>query len=559
MAYTYDDFIKAANNAGLYNQFSAYDLSLAQANPDVGMGLLSAKQAWNRATDDAGRSAANQQAEQLRLSAGSYGQTPYTAGSWGLEYNPLTNGSAYNPTSVGNPTGSMVPQSGASTPSSFTPQTNVSGSAWDASKIASAYPAVTISPASNYDASSAGAAPKFNDRYTPQMEAQAAALNNYPAFTYSPYTDRYDADIQAARQEAFNRDPFNYDYATDPVYQAYAKQYRREGERSMQKTLAQSAALTGGVASSAATAAAQQANNYYNAQLADRIPQLYADAYNRYLQDYQMSQDKLNTLMRLSDTDYGRYDTNRKFDFNIYQDRYGQARDYFDALNTLYGNNFDQYQTQLDQYNKNRNFDFDVWAANEDNRRYVEEMQNKAALDQYNALLDLYGMGYDQEQAALDRAYNEEQDRLNWDYKYAALSNSGGGRSSGGSRSSSSGSNEGGDATAYTVEPSAVSAVVKENTSTPAAREAAYREQIARENAIPDAVPVYTDAYGDNIMATYTDEEIQRLQDMGIIRGVILPNGQYKYIYIGDVTKSKPSTARTAGSGNVRNRQESLN
>ena len=218
----------------------------------------------------------------------------------------------------------------------------------------------------------------------------------------------------------------------------------------MQKTLAQNAALTGGVASSAATAAAQQANNYYNAQLADRIPQLYADAYNRYLQDYQMSQDKLNTLMRLSDTDYDRYDTNRKFDFNIYQDRYGQARDYFDALNTLYGNNYDQYRTQLDQYNKDRNFDFDVWAANEDNRRYVEEMQNKAAQDQYNALMDLYKLGYDQEQAEKDRAYNEEQDRLNWDYKYAALNNSGGGRSSGGSGGSGSGSGSGSGGTGGT-------------------------------------------------------------------------------------------------------------
>ena len=58
-SYTYDDFVRAANNAGLYNQFSAYDLNLAQANPDIGMGLLSAKQQWNSATDDAGRAAAN--------------------------------------------------------------------------------------------------------------------------------------------------------------------------------------------------------------------------------------------------------------------------------------------------------------------------------------------------------------------------------------------------------------------------------------------------------------------------------------------------------------------
>ena len=95
MAYTYNQFLDAANSSGLYNKFSAYDLELAQANPDIGMGLLSAKQDWERANtagDSAAKAAANARAEALRSNAyNTAGITSYTGGSWGNEYNPIAN------------------------------------------------------------------------------------------------------------------------------------------------------------------------------------------------------------------------------------------------------------------------------------------------------------------------------------------------------------------------------------------------------------------------------------------------------------------------------------
>ena len=41
MAYTYDDFVAAANKAGLMNQFSETDLVTAQKNPEYGLSMLS--------------------------------------------------------------------------------------------------------------------------------------------------------------------------------------------------------------------------------------------------------------------------------------------------------------------------------------------------------------------------------------------------------------------------------------------------------------------------------------------------------------------------------------
>ena len=70
--YTYDQFQKAAQSSGLLGQFSHADLSMAQQNPDFGMGILKYKQDFKNATTDEARALANRGAEDLRSSWGSY-------------------------------------------------------------------------------------------------------------------------------------------------------------------------------------------------------------------------------------------------------------------------------------------------------------------------------------------------------------------------------------------------------------------------------------------------------------------------------------------------------
>ena len=81
--YTYDDFREAAKRAGLINQFSDADMRLAEANPNLGMGLLQSKQDYRAATSDEQRAAANSRAESYRKQGG------YTGGSDGSGYNPI--------------------------------------------------------------------------------------------------------------------------------------------------------------------------------------------------------------------------------------------------------------------------------------------------------------------------------------------------------------------------------------------------------------------------------------------------------------------------------------
>lgn len=78
---------------------------------------------------------------------------------------------------------------------------------------------------------------------------------------------------------------FSYDMESDPVYQAYQKQYTREGKRATENALGAAAAATGGIPSTYALTAAAQAGDYYASQLSDKVPELYQQAYNRYAND----------------------------------------------------------------------------------------------------------------------------------------------------------------------------------------------------------------------------------------------------------------------------------
>lgn len=98
---------------------------------------------------------------------------------------------------------------------------------------------------------------------------------------------------------------FNYSPETDQLYSAYRKQYLREGDRQTRDVLASYANMTGGRPSTAAVSAAQQAGNYYNSQLADKIPELYQIYYNKYRQELEdtRANDQYDRNMAISEKD----------------------------------------------------------------------------------------------------------------------------------------------------------------------------------------------------------------------------------------------------------------
>lgn len=220
---------------------------------------------------------------------------------------------------------------------------------------------------------------------------QGQGTITFPEFSYEKapeYTSQWDSIIKDLANQILNRDPFSYDYTTDPSYQQYREAYTREGQRAMQDTLGEVAARTGGLASSYAASAASQANNYYMAQLADKIPELRQMAYEAYLNNLSNQRSDLSMLMGLEDSDYSKY------------------------LNAL------------SQWNTDRNFGYNAWRDQVSDERYENEWNYKVAQDQweksyiaaqflaeygnFSGYATLFGLS-DSSTQALVNAYAEQQ------------------------------------------------------------------------------------------------------------------------------------------------------
>lgn len=258
MAYTYDDFVKAANQSGLMGQFSQDDLNLAQKHPEFGLSMLSLKKDYNNATTAEQRLLANQAANELRKSYGNY--------------------------------------SGGADGGSFRLESKLNRRSDD-----------LLDQLGSFGSFSYGEAPTYENTFAQQQK------------------DLLDRIL--------NREDFSWSRETDPQWSSYKKSYLREGDRATANALAKASAASGGRPSSYAVNAATQAGDYYATKLNDVIPTLYQQAYERYLDEYNMKLKDLNAVNQQEQLDYakyldrlGQFNTDRGFAYQNYADDYDRLR-----------------------------------------------------------------------------------------------------------------------------------------------------------------------------------------------------------------------------------------
>lgn len=271
-----------------------------------------------------------------------------------------------------------------------------------------------------------------------QIDSVLDQINGFGSFTFDQerptYENQYAKQQQALLDAIINRPDFSWSKEEDPQWSSYKKSYLREGDRATANALGQAAAASGGRPSTAAVTAATQAGDYYAAQLNDIIPTLYQQAYDRYLNEYNMSLQDLNAVNTQEQLDYakyldqlGQFNTDRNFAFNSYL------------------SDFDILQSQLGALQGQDNIDYNRWMDKVGLHREDQQLQREEALAQQqmaqaqvDAILsaggspsaDLVGTsGYTNEYVqALQAAYQRQ------------LATKSGGGSSGGSRSSGGGS-----------------------------------------------------------------------------------------------------------------------
>ena len=232
-----------------------------------------------------------------------------------------------------------------------------------------------------------------------------------PEFTYETaptYTSKYQDQIDELLGEILDRPDFSYDPETDPRYQAFRKEYQREGQRATADTMGQYAAMTGGMPSTAATVAAQQAGDYYAAQMADRIPELYQLAYSMYQDEGDNMRLNMDLLTALEQGDYNKYlnllaqyNNDRAFAYGLYSDNWNR-----------------NYQLDRDDIADQRydmEWNYGVGRDQLSDQRYEDETEYARALDRAQTLAaagDFSGyraLGYsDAEISAMQSAYDRE-------------------------------------------------------------------------------------------------------------------------------------------------------
>ena len=281
MAYTYDDFVNAANQSGLMGQFSQDDLNLAQKYPEFGLSVLSLKKDYNNATTAEQRLLANQAANELRKSYGNY--------------------------------------SGGADGGSFRLES------------------------------------KLNRRADDLLDQ----LGSFGSFSYDEaptYENAFAQQQKDLLDRILNREDFSWSKETDPQWSSYKKSYLREGDRATANALAKASAASGGRPSSYAVNAATQAGDYYATKLNDVIPTLYQQAYERYLDEYNMKLKDLNAVNQQEQLDYakyldrlGQFNTDRGFAYQNYADDYDRLRS---QLADVQGQDQIDYARYLDEVSR---------------------------------------------------------------------------------------------------------------------------------------------------------------------------------------------------------------
>lgn len=306
-----------------------------------------------------------------------------------------------------------------------------------------------------------------------QIDSVLDKINGFGSFTFDQerptYENQYAKQQQALLDAIINRPDFSWSKEEDPQWSSYKKSYLREGDRATANALGQAAAASGGRPSTAAITAATQAGDYYATQLNDIIPTLYQQAYDQYLNEYNMSLQDLNAVNTQEQLDYakyldqlGQFNTDRNFAFNQYL------------------SDFDILQNQLASLQGQDSVDYNRWMDRVNLYEQNQAEETDLARAQVDAILsaggspsaDLVGAsGYTNEYVqALETAYQRQ---------LAAQSGSGG--SSSGSRSGG-GSSGGSHMTLTTAKQAAnagvfsddVLAVLRENGYTDEMLEAIY-------------------------------------------------------------------------------------
>ena len=238
--------------------------------------------------------------------------------------------------------------------------------------------------------------------------------NEYHPFTYGKtdydsYNSKYEDELDTL-YDLIKRDngSFSYNYETDPAYKAYKSVYENQGKLAYERTLGENSLKTGGIENSNAQSAAMQALNYYNSQLAAKIPELYEAAFDRYYSQKNQNNNRLkdayNIISDREERDYSRYLDSAEQDRDIRNFLYNRTKDANDMAFEREQNDYDRALTEqkyrTDNEKKAMDILYDLYTDTIDNEKWRYEYNKNASKAKYPSYRGTIGtddlLGYTQ-------------------------------------------------------------------------------------------------------------------------------------------------------------------
>ena len=206
----------------------------------------------------------------------------------------------------------------------------------------------------------------------------AAAMQGAAGYT-SPYAEKLNQVIAGLGDNKWQ----GWDANSDQAMQAYRKQYLREADRSAEDVLGQYAQNTGGIAGSAAIAAATQAGDYYKSQLADKIPELYENAYARHLNEVAQQQNMAELLMNAESQQQNQYYDRINYAMNKWAQMGYADQEVASILGVAAGTpTSDQSYTNWSTAFQQEQFDYDKSRANAGTVTVAQESETPGTVEQ---------------------------------------------------------------------------------------------------------------------------------------------------------------------------------
>lgn len=200
-----------------------------------------------------------------------------------------------------------------------------------------------------------GGLDSYSDYAESKKEYEKAKASMPKNYSGGDYTSR----LNELADKIFGRKEFSYDYSTDDSYLAYLKSYRDSGLEAAENALSSMSKMSAGYGNSYAYKSSQSAYERYMSKAADKIPELTAEAYSRYLDEEDTLYNKYNLLSDEESKNYSRYRDS--------------AEDAKYRISTAYRDMTDA----SDRYYKDRDYNHTLERESIDDKRYETEYADK--------------------------------------------------------------------------------------------------------------------------------------------------------------------------------------